>query len=506
LHCIAAQSDLRHHHLVALVAVAAGAFCACLGPPSLDPPGDGGPPDGAAADGVAWAGFKATTSAAQLTANNTSASSSWTGMVANGADGGGVNAHWDAPAGNVSKVPVSALLAGHDIPVWVASQNWWAPGSGHIDNGEDSTSSSQIAAQVSDQISRGFAGQIVDWYGAGTTADRALAFIKTNAEASGGKYQFAVMIDKGYFQNVCGETVACLNQAIDYIVSTYAGSSAYLKDSSGHPIIAFFVNQYYPTEFLTVSSSGIAYENTEFLMLEPNGFSGTAPPQTAGEYAWINPTDGTAGDSGFADLTSFFSNALNNQQSAIWSAVYKGFDDELASWGANRVIDQQCGRVWLETFQHSGSFGGSSSYMGSLDYVAQGGRLDAIMVDTWDDYEEGSEIETGIDNCLSNLKVSLVGSTLSWTPVWGADPMDASVTGTEATIYEYSIYVTPQGSTQLMWLADSPCSSTTCEHSIDVSKFGITGTAPYVFYVQAVGQPSIRNTLGGPTSTAYEGG
>jgi hypothetical protein len=40
--------------------------------------------------------------------------------------------------------------------------------------------------------------------------------------------------------------------------------------------------------------------------------------------------------------------------------VWKGFDDNLASWGSNRVIDQQCGKVWLQTFHHTGSFGGSS--------------------------------------------------------------------------------------------------------------------------------------------------
>lgn len=502
---------MRHHQLTALVA--ACTLCACSEPftaredPSTRDAGRA-PEAGsdARADGGAWPGFAPTTSVAQLTANNTSAPSSWTGKAIAVADGGAVDAYWDAPAGNVSKIPVSVLLGGLQIPVWIATQNWWHSGSGHVDNGEDSTSSSQISAQVSDQISRGFAGQLVDWYGAGTTADQALAYIKTNAEASGGKYRFAVMIDKGYFQDVCGETVACLNQAIDYIVSTYAGSSAYLKDASGHPIIAFFVNQYYPTEYAILNSSGIVYENSEFLMLEPNGFAGESPPQAAGEYAWVNPADGTADDSGFADLTSFFSHAMNEPSSLIWSAVYKGFDDGLASWGSNRVIDQQCGRVWLETFRHTGTFGGSSGYMGSLDYAAAGGRLDAIMVDTWDDYEEGSEIETGIDDCLSVLEVSLSGSTLSWKPVWGSDPMNASIAGTEATIYQYSIYVARKGSTQLMWLANTLCGPTSCEHSLDISKFGISGTTPYVFYVQAVGQPSVRNTLGGPTSGAYTGG
>jgi hypothetical protein len=458
---------------------------------------DGGGHSDDAAD-AGWA-YMPTTSVAALTANNTSASSSWTGMVT--LSGQPINGYWDEPPGNVSKVPIGELLPGSSVPIWVETQNWWGT-PGHIDNGENSDSSAQIAAQVADHLSRGFAGQVVDWYGQGTVADGALPFIQSNAEASGGRYQFAIMIDQGYFENGCGETVACLNSAIAYFVSNYTGSPAYLKDSAGHPLVFFFVNQYYPTAYAILTSSGIDYQNTKFVMYEPNGFPGDAPPQTDGEYAWVNPADGHTGDCGFVDLQGFFSNAANNPGSVAWSAAWKGFDDTLASWSMDRVIDQQCGKVWLETFHHTGSFAGSSSYLGNVDYLQSGKHLDAVMVDTWDDYEEGTEIETGIDNCLASVSVTLTGTTLSWTPMWGADPMDSSVTGDESTLYRYGVYLAKQGGTDLMWIADVACSGGTCGHALDLSQYGITG-GPYVFYVQAVGQPSIRNTLGGPTSATY---
>ena len=41
------------------------------------------------------------------------------------------------------------------------------------------------------------------------------------------------------------------------------------------------------------------------------------------------------------------------------------------------------------------------------------GRLDAVQVVTWHDYEEGTEIQSGIDNCLT-LSASVNGSMLSW--------------------------------------------------------------------------------------------
>jgi hypothetical protein len=79
------------------------------------------------------------------------------------------------------------------------------------------------------------------------------------------------------------------------------------------------------------------------------------------------------------------------------------------------------------------------------------------------------------------------------------------VTGSEATVYEYSVYLAPPGGgggASLMWLADVPCSGGTCGHSLDVSGYGISG-GPYVFFVQAVGWPSIANHLAGPTAASY---
>jgi hypothetical protein len=489
----------------------------------------------------AWS-FRATTTTTALTQNNTSAcgssaapcSGAWdqteTVQYGTGSSYAGaqrtVTAFWDhaVPAGPrasgsadgyVSKVPMSALLPTYDVPIWVETQNWWGDGSGHIDNGEVSTDATQIQDQIADHLSRGIAGQVVDWYGPGTTADKALPFIRSSAEAAGSKYEFAVMIDKGYFTS-CGVTVACLNSAIAYIVQQYAGSSAYLSDD-GRPLIFFFINSYYPSEYAVLQSTGIDYQGTEFVMYEPNGFSGNDPPNTMGEYAWVNPADGTdtsttgdagtfptAADYGFKDMTSFFGAAKDNASAYAVSEAHKGFDDNLANWSLNRIIDQACGQTWLQTFDHTGSFAGSATYVGSLNYLASGGHLDFVMVDTWDDYEEGTEMETGIDNCLASLDATLSGSMLTWAPTWGQDPMNAAITGSEATVYKYSVYLAEPGSSSLMWLSDVPCAGGTCGHSLDVSTLGITG-GPYVFYVQAVGFPSIVNTLSTVTSATYGG-
>ncbi|HEY1697715.1 MAG TPA: hypothetical protein VGG39_36395 [Polyangiaceae bacterium] len=519
--------------------------------------GDASPRDGAAGDAPSndagtgtdagdasspWS-FAPTTSVAELTQNDTSACGSdagpcttaWTTThtvtYGSGSSYAGttrtVEAFWDHPVaagaqnpgsakGYVSKVPVGSLLPGAKVPVWIETQNWWGVGSGHITNGEVSSSAQQAASQVADHVSRGFAGQVVDWNGPGIQGDLALPTIRTSAEATKGAYGFAVMIDKEFFE-VCGETVACLDQALSYIATTYGTSPAYLKDAGGHPIVFYFVNSYYPTEYALLQQSGVDAGGTSFVMYEPNGFPGNDPPNTIGEYAWVNPSDGTyvsttgdAGtfatspDLGFADLSSFFSAASAHASSFAVSEAHKGFDDNLANWSLDRVIDQRCGATWLQTFDHTGSFGGKSTYESTANYLDAGGRLDMVMVDTWDDYEEGTEIETGIDDCLQELDVTLAGSTLTWTPTYGTDPMDSTVTGTEATLDHYDVYLAKQGQTGLMLVSTVACTGSggTCGHTLDVSTLGVTG-GPYVFFVQAVGKPSIVNTLSGASTATY---
>jgi hypothetical protein len=518
--------------------------------PAIDAPDDARTTVDAAVDAsrdagsdAAWA-FLPTTTVAELTQNNTSACGSsgspcneaWTPThtvtYGSGSSYAGqtktVAGFWNeavptgprAPGsseGRVSKVPMSALLPGYSVPIWVATQNWWSS-SGHIDNGEVSSSAAQIADQIADQVSRGIAGQNVDWYGPGTMADMALPFIQSGAEATNGAYKFAVTIDKGYFMS-CGETVACLNAAISYIAAHYATSSAYVTDADGHPLVFFFINSYYPTQYAVLQSPGVEPQSTKFVMYEPNGFPGSSPPDTVGEFGWVNPADGAAlvqttgsqgtfsveSDLGLGGVTNFFKAAEQNQGSTIVSPAYKGFDDNLASWSGDRIIDQQCGLTWLESFDHTAAFGGSTSYVANLNYLALGKRLDFVMVDTWDDYEEGSEIETGIDNCLASLTVTLSGSTLAWSPTWGPSPMNSAISGSEATVHEYAVYIGEPGSTALMPLTSLLCEAAACPHSLDVSTLGLRG-GPYVFYVEAVGQPSIVNTLSPATSATYTAG
>src|SRR5262249_31646017 len=96
---------------------------------------------------------------------------------------------------------------------------------------------------------------------------------------------------------------------------------------------------------------------------------------------------------------------------------------------------------------------------------------------TWNDYEEGTEIESGIDNCFS-LAAALQGATLTWT-----------ITGSESTIHHYTVFASRDGE-NLMSLADFGPGNFTA----DLSAFNL-GPASYQLYVKAVGKPSIVNHM-----------
>src|SRR6476660_375074 len=104
-------------------------------------------------------------------------------------------------------------------------------------------------------------------------------------------------------------------------------------------------------------------------------------------------------------------------------------------------------------------------------------HLFGIQLVIWNDYEEGTEIETGIDNFVT-VNASVAGTVVSW-----------SITGQASTLDHFSVYVT-QGSQNLLWLKDAAVSAS----SMDLAQFNLdAGT--YTVYIKAVAKPSLTNKM-----------
>src|SRR3954447_3474029 len=102
--------------------------------------------------------FNPSTTLTAETANNTSAADSFA-PSANGNSG----------AGNISKVPTRTLLyPGSTAKLYAHLMPWFGFGN-HIDVGYNSADIQQVRKQVTDMISRGLDGVIMDWYGRGAT-------------------------------------------------------------------------------------------------------------------------------------------------------------------------------------------------------------------------------------------------------------------------------------------------------------------------------------------------
>jgi PKD repeat protein len=402
--------------------------------------------------------FRATTTLAAETSNNTSAAGSFAAQT-NGNIG----------ATNISKAPTRSLLyPGSTAKIYAHLVPWFGFGD-HMNVGYVSSDTLQVQKQVNDMISRGLDGAIIDWYGRGTFNknfvfyDQASQAFMHQSELHPG-FNFAIMHDAGALKT-CAATIGCdvtqtLIDDLNYANVTYAGSSAYVR-SGGRPVFYFFGHEAYTIDWTRVRA-GVA-GNPMFIFRNPSGFS---KAQSNGAFSWVAPETVTSTNlMALNYLDSYYKTALSFPSWYSTGSAYKGFNDTLALWGSNRIIDQQCGQTWLASIAETGKYYSTANQMLGIQLV------------TWNDYEEGSEIESGIDNCVT-VSASVAGTVVSW-----------SITGQMNTVDHFTVFASQDG-VNLMWLADAA----TTTSSLDLATFNLNA-GNYTIFVKAVGKPSLTNKI-----------
>src|SRR5262249_23673164 len=139
---------------------------------------------------------------------------------------------------------------------------------------------------------------------------------------------------------------------------------------------------------------------------------------SGGSYSWVMPT---TLDYGMSYLSSFYNTGKAHTAEETVGTSYKGFNDTLSGWGSGRIMSQLCGQTWLKTFSRVNSLYNSGKQLSTLQLV------------TWNDYEEGTEIESGIANCFG-VFAFVSGKSLHW-----------NVSGSENTVDHYSVYISTDG-------------------------------------------------------------
>jgi hypothetical protein len=394
-----------------------------------------------------------TTTYGAETANNTSASNTFVGEL-NGSP---------KPA-NVSKSPHKSLLYwGNTTKIYAHFMGWFG-GSGHTAVGYVSTDPAQVRRQVADMKSRGISGAILDWYGEGRISDTVAQLLRTESERQG--FTFAITEDVGSVleearANNCDVTQKVIND-LNYAFSKYENSPAYMR-INGRPVVFFFGVEAYFVDWKRVRSqiSG----NPLFIFRNSGAFT---RPESDGAFGWVEVNRKDPYDINIAYLDSFYKTGLAHPEKIIFGTGYPGFNDTLAGWINNRIMHRDCGRSWLASFARVGSYYNTTR------------QLPRLQTATWNDYEEGSQHETGIDNCLS-VPAWTSGNTLYWTLQGDGPPQSVSY---------FRIFISYDG-WNLMRLADVPGTS----RSLSLSSWPMSTSTTYKLYVKAIGKPSIQNKI-----------
>jgi hypothetical protein len=430
-----------------------------------------------------------TTTLAAETGNNTS-----------GSDTLPASTNGNVAPGNVSKIPLRNLLYDYaDTKIYAHFVGWFG-GPDHIDVGYRSADPIQVQKQVADMVSRGIDGVIIDWYGPNSSNRSATAVnteLATQAMVSEAEkipaFEFAIMVDKGALRrcrnNRCDATTELIHQ-MTYVHDTYQRSPAYMR-VNGRPVVLFFGIDQYKIDWQRVAR--MVPGDPVLVFQDTRGFNSAL---SNSGYAWIHLNREKKRDWMRNYLRYFYRTGKKNpQNSTVYGAVYKGFDDGMASWSEDRIMSQDCGRTWLRTWAEI------------AEHHSAAEPLHALQLVTWNDYEEGTELETGIDNCVA-LKAWRSGDSLRWHVGWSpAKQADLEKNGPEEHEYDledetsqptespaagidhFAIFASAdrRSLTQVAEVAPT-------DREFNVGTLNIPPGTTY-FYVKAVGKPGLLNHI-----------
>lgn len=276
-----------------------------------------------------------------------------------------------------------------NAPQEIALYEAWFGHPKHISVGYSSQDPDVIRRQIRQAKAMGIKAFVVDWYGDREPfIDRSYAEIqKTAAQDS---FQVAMMYDEtDHEDDATDEAIADLTMFRDrYLSSRAEGSRAYLT-YDGRPVIFIFPKGGH-TDWDKVRAMVNKWAPAPLLIQE--NLPGQYANDFDGYYAWINPGDKgwTPDGSNWGEqyLSNFYGTMkTKHADKIIVGGAWSEFDDSKASWGLNRHISARCGQTFQDT----------------LNFWRKEFPSDQpppfILIETWNDYEEGTAIERGVPNC-----------------------------------------------------------------------------------------------------------
>jgi len=378
--------------------------------------------------------------------------------------------------GHVSNVDVHTLIPSRPDLRWFAHITPWfrkGGGGGHVDIGLEYDSDAYVQSMVDDMRRRGFDGVIVDWYGQGSYEDSVTLRMQKYIDSLPPKsFTFIIMMDAG----ISGLSESVLEQQIKYVQTQYFADANYELEG-GDPILMFFgVNG-----ALGSSAMQTAKTNTGGKMVwVVQGTSSLSQSWDDEAFDWTHDFQNGPSQTdpyNLASVKSFYT-SMAKQTKKAFGSLAAGFDGTLTktvSWSKGKYLPRGSGACIVQW---------SKTIDGAIP-----ANVTRMQWATWSDWEEGTEIESGVEND-AVVTAQVAGSTLSWTITTG--------TGDESTIDHYEIVASTDGKTGID-LGAVPAGT----HAFDLASAKCPlASGTWHLVVDAVARPNIRDHLAPPVDFA----
>lgn len=284
---------------------------------------------------------------------------------------------------NLQTAPASTKVLAAYMP-------WFGDGT-HVDVGYSSQDPKVLRRQIEQARELGIGGFVVDWNGERHRfTDQNFAILQQ--VASQANFKVALLYNEA--EEDSGEATQEALDALDKAYKAYIGPEAPYRDAyltyTDRPVIFIFPKRG-QTDWNRVREHVKAWAAPPLLIYKD------APPSTAanafdGYYAWVHPgpggwsTDGSDWGEGY--LEHFYKNMKDKYPDKIAvGAAWPGFDDHRARWSLNRRMDNRCGRTLDDTLRLYRRFYDDAH------------PLPFLLIETWNDYEEGTAIERPSTPC-----------------------------------------------------------------------------------------------------------
>jgi len=293
---------------------------------------------------------------------------------------------------------------------------------------------------------------LISWYGIPKNGKMTQLWLDAAAKSKT-PFSVGIIINEELFKT---NSTAALTAAINSVYSTYCSQPAYFRHTN-RPVIGVFMSN----ESVDWTAVRKAIPVSVMIMRE-NAFDANADVN----FGW-----GAVDPAAYYDW--FYKTSLA-KKTVTMAPVSKGFNDtdpknpSKGVWGAvpPRVVPQDNANRWLYTFSSINKY-----YSTAL-------QLPFVQLVTWNDYQEGTALECGID---AGLKIStnLNGKSVSWT-----------LAGNAKAMHHVEIWATQDGALmQLVHTAQIPDAP-----AYDLSTLQLPAGS-YKIYLALIGIPCIKNAI-----------